>query len=68
MKNSYGKSFKEIQMTKRIAEVENYLVNSTYTISEIAEKAGFSNQNQLYQKFKDRYGMLPNEYRKLNQR
>ncbi|WP_165211112.1 AraC family transcriptional regulator [Streptococcus tangpeifui] len=68
LKNSYGKSFKEIQMTKRIAEVENYLVNSTYTISEIAEKAGFSNQNQLYQKFKDRYGMLPNEYRKLNQR
>lgn len=64
LKKNYGKTFKEIQIENRVSEVERYLTYSSLTISEIAERTGFTNLNQLYRTFKARYGILPNEYRK----
>lgn len=64
LKKNYGKAFKEIQIEKRLAEVERYLINSSLTVNEIAEYTGFSNLNQLYRTFKSKNKMLPNEYRK----
>lgn len=63
LKKSYGKTFKEIQISKRVREVEHYLSTSSFTISEIAELTGFTNQNQLYREFRKKHGILPKVFR-----
>ncbi|MGT2829639.1 AraC family transcriptional regulator [Streptococcus hillyeri] len=63
LSKNYGKSFKEIQFDCKLKEVEKYLIHSDLPISEIALLSGFSNQNQLYKKFKEKYGTLPKKYR-----
>ncbi|EHJ53073.1 AraC family transcriptional regulator [Streptococcus macacae] len=63
LKKSYGKSFKQIQIEKRLADVERYLNTSTLPISDIAERTGFTNLNQLYREFKNKHGLLPKAYR-----
>lgn len=63
LKKSYGKSFKQIQIEKRLTDVERYLSTSTLPISDIAERTGFTNLNQLYREFKNKHGLFPKEYR-----
>ncbi len=42
------------------------LKNTSYTISEIATRSGFSNSNYFTRQFRDKFRMTPKEYRNLN--
>ena len=41
----------------------NYLKNSNLPIYEISEKSGYNNLTFFYKKFKEYYGLSPQEYR-----
>lgn len=64
LKKSIGKSFKELIHEQRLKQAA-YLLRSTNTpIYSISEQIGYSNLNYFYSKFKEKYEMLPMEYRK----
>ncbi|MDF2884795.1 MAG: hypothetical protein K0R54_5365, partial [Clostridiaceae bacterium] len=64
LKKSIGKSFKELIHEQRLKQAA-YLLKSTNTpIYSISEQIGYSNLNYFYSKFKEKFGMLPMEYRK----
>lgn len=67
IKKYSGKSFHDIKKDCRLKESVYYLLNTKLPISEIAEKAGYSNRNQFYKEFKEKYHMLPKEFRKEKQ-
>ena len=48
----------------RMKKARDLLENKVYSISEIAEKTGFSNSSYFYKAFKRENGVTPNEYRK----
>ncbi len=49
---------------RRLSKGAEYLTNSSYTISEIAEKIGFGSIELFSRKFKALYGVSPLEWRK----
>lgn len=63
IRKTTGKTYKEIVQTQRMINASNYLRNSTLPIYEIAEKSGYNNLTFFYKKFKDHYGVSPQEYR-----
>ena len=58
-----GKTYKEIVQTQRMLNAANYLKNSNLPIYEISEKSGYNNLTFFYKKFKEYYGLSPQEYR-----
>lgn len=67
IKSNTGMNFKEIQLQKRLSMACSYLSNTTYTIQEITEKIGMTNQSYFYKKFVECYHMTPYEYRQQKQ-
>lgn len=67
MKRHIGKTFQEIKREYRLKEAASYLLNTGRSIQEISEKTGYSNRSQFYKEFKDKYWMLPTEYRRQMQ-
>lgn len=63
LKKSTGKSFKYLIHEQRLKEAVYLLKSSNIPVYLIAEKVGYTNLNYFYLKFKDKYGMLPMEYR-----
>lgn len=63
IKKKTGHSFLELQTDARMRSVCYYLEHSDLTIREIAEKCGYTNLNSFYEKFRERYGMNPKEFR-----
>ena len=49
---------------KRVEEAMKLIANTSLSVSEIAEKVGFSNANYMTNTFKSTIEMTPNEYRK----
>jgi len=47
----------------RLLHVENALINERKTILEISESVGFRNVKSLNQKFKEKHGVTPKQYR-----
>ena len=66
IRKATGKSFKDYLLDRRMEAVCSHLKNSTLPVSEIEEKAGFQNESYFYKKFREKYGMTPNEYRSGN--
>ena len=63
LKKNYGKTFKEIQTDARLSKAVSLLTNTNIPVNEICSLVGFSNQNNFYTYFKDKYGVTPNKYR-----
>jgi AraC-like DNA-binding protein len=63
IKEKTGKNFKELQLTLKLKLACYYLVNTTLSIQEIAEKIQISNLNSFYQKFGLAFNMTPKAYR-----
>ncbi|SHT60076.1 DNA-binding transcriptional regulator MelR [Mycobacteroides abscessus subsp. abscessus] len=63
IKEKTGKNFKELQITLKLKLACYYLVNTTLSIQEIAEKIQISNLNSFYQKFGLTFNMTPKAYR-----
>ena len=64
IKRHIGKTFQEIKREYRLKEACSYLLNTTLSIQDISEKTGYTNRSQFYKEFKEKYAMLPAEYRK----
>ena len=63
IKRNTGFSFSEIIKRQRIAEAEQYLVNTRIKVGEIAEKVGYNSADHFSRVFKSVYHMSPLEYR-----
>lgn len=66
IKKRVGKTYKELLQTKRMNQAAYLLRNSRIPVAEIIELVGYDNSSYFYRKFKERYAISPNEYRKLN--
>lgn len=59
-------SYKTYLDDLRLRHAYNDLVNTDLSIGMIAEKNGFAGSKALARVFKEQYGVLPSEYRKVN--
>ena len=59
----YGRSIKNYLTDLRLTFAGELLETTSYSIDEIALQAGFGNKLQFYQKFKERFGCTPKEYK-----
>lgn len=66
IKKSTGYTFQELLMRKRFQKAVMFLVETELPVEEIAVNIGYENQSYFYRQLKKRYGMTPNEYRKLH--
>lgn len=64
-KQQTGVSFREYLNRKRLESAAGLLTESKETVTEIAAKSGFGNVTYFNRIFRQRYGMTPTEYRKL---
>ncbi|MDT4761508.1 response regulator [Sphaerochaeta sp. PS] len=64
-KKSCNQGFFEYLVNLRIAEAKKLLANSTYSISEIAQRVGYRDPKHFSRVFKKACQIKPNEYRKL---
>ncbi len=61
-----GTSLHTYVLNKKATYAKQLLAATDMPISQIAEEAGFSNQNRFTEFFKNRFGFSPSEYRKNN--
>lgn len=66
IKEKTGKNFKELQVSLKLKLACYYLVNTSLSIQDIAEKVQISNLNSFYQKFRSAYEMTPKDYRQVH--
>ena len=60
----YGMSANEYQTNIRLENAKKLLYNTDQTISEICYQIGISNRSYFAKIFKERFGLLPSDYRK----
>ncbi|MDN7145112.1 AraC family transcriptional regulator [Liquorilactobacillus mali] len=63
IRNSLGITFKSFLNSVRVNQSINLMSNSKMTMSEIAEKCGFSDYRNLYNAFHALYNVSPTNYR-----
>lgn len=63
IKKSTNKSFKELIQAQKLTRSAILLTNTDAPIYEIANEIGYQNLNFFYKKFKNYFGVTPNEYR-----
>jgi AraC family transcriptional regulator len=61
----FGTSFGEYIRNIRLEKATAMLSNRTRMLTEIAFECGFSDQSHFIRCFKQKYGMTPNQYRKI---
>ena len=64
LKKQTGKSFKQIQMEKRLKTAASLLENSDLPIQSILQQVGAHNQSFFYRCFEEAYTVSPGEYRR----
>lgn len=62
-KKTFNMSFTDYIMDVRLKHCCELLKNSDHTIETIIEECGFSDRNTFYERFKNKYGCTPSEYR-----
>ena len=65
-KKETGITFSETIRKYRVEKIKEYLSESTYSITKIAEKTGYSDPKYMSKVFKEEVGVRPTDYRKLN--
>lgn len=63
-KDTVGKSFRDYILELRVNQAEKMLLSTNLSVTEIAEKTGFSSISHFIVRFKEVKGMTPNSYRK----
>ena len=48
-----------------MVHAEHYLISTEYPIQKISEIVGYNNYTNFYVAFKNKYGIAPEEYRKI---
>lgn len=64
IKKNTGRTYKELLQEKRMNQARYLLDNTGLPVANIIESVGYDNTSYFYRKFRERYGMSPNEYRK----
>jgi AraC-like DNA-binding protein len=59
-----GNTINDTLLDKRMEHARALLTDSSFSVSEIAEKVGFSGSTYFYRVFKKLNGVTPNEYRR----
>lgn len=62
----FGVSFGQYQRSIKIEKSKKLLLETNYSITDIAYTVGFSDQSHLIRCFKEAFGIIPLKYRKLN--
>lgn len=62
-KKTFNMSFTDYIMDIRLKRCCELLKDSDYTIEKIMEECGFFDKNTFYERFKNKYGCTPSEYR-----
>ncbi|MHC5534575.1 AraC family transcriptional regulator [Priestia megaterium] len=65
IKKATGKSFKELIQTEKLKYSSFLLANTDIPVYEIANKTGNGNLSFFYKKFKNYFGVTPQEYRQI---
>ncbi|MBQ1482407.1 MAG: helix-turn-helix domain-containing protein [Erysipelotrichaceae bacterium] len=68
LKKHTGSSFNELVSKEKLSAAKRLLDNSDLSVNEIINYVGYQNMSFFYKKFKERYGILPGDYRKHNVR
>lgn len=63
LKNSTGKTFKELVHEQRLNQAKYLLCSTEMPIYQISEQIGYTNLNYFYEKFKEHYKIHPQKYR-----
>ncbi|WP_161980187.1 AraC family transcriptional regulator, partial [Streptococcus sp. S784/96/1] len=66
VKSYTGQTFKTLLQNSRLEASIPFLLNSKQPIRDIALEVGFSNLNQFYKLFKDKYHQTPADFRRQN--
>lgn len=68
IKNNVGMNFSEYINSLRLAHSRELLAQATdkWTVEAIALDSGFSSRPTFYRNFREKYGLSPDEYRKLS--
>lgn len=66
IKKYTGKNLYDYSVDFRMKKVCEMITQTNESISHILETLGFTNRNHFYKIFRRKYGMTPNEYRKMN--
>lgn len=66
LKKNLNLSYKELIITLKMQYATKLLINSDYTIEQIAHKSGYSNLSFFYKKFYNLFHCSPKEYRLNN--
>lgn len=61
----YGKPLYSVITDNRVISAANKLLETENRIEQIALSVGFNSSNSLYRAFEKKYGLTPNEYRKI---
>ncbi len=59
-----GRNFSQFVIDKRIDVAKNLLLTTSQSVTDIAQKTGFSSASHFISCFKQRTGMTPNNYKK----
>lgn len=65
IKKLFGMTFKDLLLERRFEQAANLLRNARLSVFEVAMSVGYENTSFFYRKFKERYDISPNAYRKL---
>lgn len=63
IRECYGVPFSEVILENKMRYAANLLVNTALPITEIARQSGYSSVKGFYHSFKEKFQMLPTEYR-----
>ena len=65
-KKTFNMSFTDYLMDLRLKRCAELLRNTDYTIDKVIKECGFSDRNTFYERFKNKYGCTPSEYRSMH--
>ena len=65
-KKTFNMSFTDYLMDLRLKRCAELLRNTDYTIDKVIKECGFSDRNTFYERFKNKYGCTPSEYRSIH--
>ena len=63
LKKHLNKNFKELLQERKLQQAVFLLKQSTLTVEKIMAAVGYDNSSYFHRKFREKYGMSPNEYR-----
>ena len=66
IRSTTGHTLGELITERRMSEAKNLLRENGLTVSEISARVGYSSPSCFYAAFKKYYGVLPKEYRNIN--